>query len=337
MSAHLSTGTLTENRMTVVEGWFGDTEISDENFDNDSMALDEDLKNVIAEQCSLNRTAYLIFTDAKADDTPADNDNENDMGIKTTALPIATVIGNKTEGALINMIRAWGYDYDQVKEKNFNQKTDRLFSFNSDKKRSSAVIVRADGTVRVYCKGAAETLLEDCLHYRNKNGQKVVITKETKMKLELKINSMAERALRTLLLCHKDYSSIKALPQDWKDNCPDSDGLCCDCIVGIIGRCANHQIFQIVQIVSNSQQSYHSEFNLIYNNLWVFVLFTVDPLRSDVKEAVATATRAGVYVRMVTGTLRSLHTPLYSSLFTLYSLLNSSLKTTFTNQDNVQY
>lgn len=233
--------------MTVVEGWFGDTDISDENFDNDTMALDEDLKNVIAEQCSLNRTAYLIFTDAKADDTaaPAVNDIENDMGVKTTALPVATVIGNKTEGALINMIRAWGYDYDQVKEKNFNQKTDRLFSFNSDKKRSSAVIVRADGTVRVYCKGAAETLLEDCLHYRNKNGQKVVITKETKMKLELKINSMAERALRTLLLCHKDYPSIKALPQDWKDNCPDSDGLCCDCIVGIIGRCAYRQISNI--------------------------------------------------------------------------------------------
>ena len=52
----------------------------------------------------------------------------------------------------------------------------------------------------------------------------------------------------------------------------------------------------------------------------MFVLFTLDPLRSDVKEAVATATRAGVYVRMVTGTLRSLHTPLYSSLFTLYSI-----------------
>lgn len=44
------------------------------------------------------------------------------------------------------------------------------------------------------------------------------------------------------------------------------------------------------------------------------MLFTLDPLRSDVKEAVATATRAGVYVRMVTGTLRPLYT-----LFTLYS------------------
>ena len=220
--------------MTVVEGWFGDNEISDEQFDKDSMALDDDLKNIIAEQCSINRTAYLIFTDAKAEEQ-TENANETDAATKSVAAPVATVIGNKTEGALINMIRAWGYDYDDMKAKNFNQKTDRIFSFNSDKKRSSAVIVRADGTVRVYCKGAAETLLEDCLHYRNKNGQKVVINKETKLKLERKINGMAERALRTLLLCHKDYPSLKSLPHDWKDCCPDSDGLCCDCIVGIIG------------------------------------------------------------------------------------------------------
>ena len=32
----------------------------------------------------------------------------------------------------------------------------------------------------------------------------------------------------------------------------------------------------------------------------------LDPLRADVKEAVAVATRAGVYVRMVTGTLHTL-------------------------------
>jgi magnesium-transporting ATPase (P-type) len=133
--------------MTVVEGWFGDNEISDEQFDKDTMALDDDLKNIIAEQCSINRTAYLIFTDAKAEEQtePA---NETDAATKSVAAPVATVIGNKTEGALINMIRAWGYDYDEMKAKNFNQKTDRIFSFNSDKKRSSAVIVRADGTVR---------------------------------------------------------------------------------------------------------------------------------------------------------------------------------------------
>jgi hypothetical protein len=36
-----------------------------------------------------------------------------------------------------------------------------------------------------------------------------------------------------------------------------------------------------------------------------YICDVLDPLRADVKEAVATATRAGVFVRMVTGTLHS--------------------------------
>eukprot|EP00595_Chromulina_sp_UTEXLB2642_P001282 CAMPEP_0196767762 /NCGR_PEP_ID=MMETSP1095-20130614/41928_1 /TAXON_ID=96789 ORGANISM="Chromulina nebulosa, Strain UTEXLB2642" /NCGR_SAMPLE_ID=MMETSP1095 /ASSEMBLY_ACC=CAM_ASM_000446 /LENGTH=263 /DNA_ID=CAMNT_0042136385 /DNA_START=1470 /DNA_END=2259 /DNA_ORIENTATION=- len=71
---------------------------------------------------------------------------------------------------------------------------------------------------------------------------------------------MADNALRTLVLAHKDYKNSSELPSDWQANPPDYYDLCFDCIVGII-----------------------------------------DPLRPDVKEAVATAQRAGVVVRMVTG------------------------------------
>jgi magnesium-transporting ATPase (P-type) len=73
------------------------------------------------------------------------------------------------------------------------------------------------------------------------------------------IREMAKRSLRTLCLAHKDYISIDALPDGWQDNNPpDGDGLCCDCVVGII-----------------------------------------DPLRSDVKEAVRTAQRAGEQTRLL--------------------------------------
>jgi magnesium-transporting ATPase (P-type) len=60
---------------------------------------------------------------------------------------------NKTEGALINMARGWGFDYDKLKDDNFNEAVDRVFSFNSDKKRSTAIAHRKDGSVRLYCKG----------------------------------------------------------------------------------------------------------------------------------------------------------------------------------------
>lgn len=83
---------------------------------------------------------------------------------------------------------------------------------------------------------------------------------------------MCCNALRTLVLAHRDISSVNDLNPDWQVRPPDSgrlpshskkqeDGvLCCDCIVGII-----------------------------------------DPLRDDVIKSVKTAQRAGITVRMVTG------------------------------------
>eukprot|EP00604_Paraphysomonas_vestita_P000354 CAMPEP_0174826134 /NCGR_PEP_ID=MMETSP1107-20130205/43551_1 /TAXON_ID=36770 /ORGANISM="Paraphysomonas vestita, Strain GFlagA" /LENGTH=170 /DNA_ID=CAMNT_0016058633 /DNA_START=707 /DNA_END=1216 /DNA_ORIENTATION=+ len=70
---------------------------------------------------------------------------------------------------------------------------------------------------------------------------------------------MANNALRTLCLAHRDFVPGE-LPADWEENVPDNSRLILDCVVGII-----------------------------------------DPLRSDVKEAVRIAQGAGVTVRMVTG------------------------------------
>mmetsp|Transcript_13425 Transcript_13425/g.12987 ORF Transcript_13425/g.12987 Transcript_13425/m.12987 type:complete len:784 (+) Transcript_13425:187-2538(+) len=170
------------------------------------------------------------------------------------------VIGNKTEGALINMIRSWGCNYDEEKSRAYNEQTDVIYSFDSSKKRSTAIIRRKDGSVRLYCKGATEILLENCSKYTDSEGRSQAMTKELSGELEGKINTMATNALRTLMLAHKDFASEADMPSDWRDHPPDDVDLCCDCIVGII-----------------------------------------DPLRGDVKEAVAVAQRAGVVVRMVTG------------------------------------
>jgi Ca2+ transporting ATPase len=136
--------------MTVVEGWFAEKELYEDDFTEESSKLDPILKTLLSEQISLNRTAYLVFNDSEG-----------------RPLPEPSIIGNKTEGALINMIRAWGLDYEQVKKDIFDEMKDQVFSFSSDKKRSTAVLHRADGTVTVFCKGASEWLLKDCAYYRS--------------------------------------------------------------------------------------------------------------------------------------------------------------------------
>jgi len=235
------TGTLTENRMTVVEGVFGDVMYNQDEFLK--LELHEAVQNIIVEQCSINRTAYLIYVDSNGKQLDRPN-----------------IIGNKTEGALLLMIKSWGFNYETIFKSIFNDETDRVFSFNSVKKRSTAIIHRRDGTIRLYCKGASEIIMKDCNSYLDTRGKVLPLTASKKEEYYQHILNMADNALRTLVLAHKDYKNSSELPSDWQANPPDYYDLCFDCIVGII-----------------------------------------DPLRPDVKEAVATAQRAGVVVRMVTG------------------------------------
>ena len=240
------TGTLTENQMTVVEGMFGNARVSQEAFQkiNDAGNYNDTAKSLIIEHCAINRSAYLVHLDK--DGKP---------------LHIPAIVGNKTEGALINMIRAWGVDEEVKKSEMFHEdKGDKIFAFNSDKKCSTSVIELANGSVRLYCKGASEWIIKRCTHITDKDGKTIALSAEKKQEIEDHINAMADCALRTLLLGHKDYPNKAALPSGWEENPPDDKDLVCDIVVGII-----------------------------------------DPLRKDVVEAVRTAQEAGVIVRMVTG------------------------------------
>ena len=239
------TGTLTENRMTVVEGYFADSKLSQSQFTTEnvlSQGICQAARDIIAENVCINRVAYLVYKDQ--DGRPLHRPN---------------VIGSKTEGALILMADSWGYKYDEVKNNAFREETDRMFAFNSAKKRSTAIIHKADGKIRLLCKGAPEWVLRDCTHYLGSDGTPQRMTDEKRAEIETHIVNMANDALRTLCIAHRDFSP-GTLPADWQDNPPDDAELCCDGIVGII-----------------------------------------DPLRSDVVDAVRTAQNAGVTVRMVTG------------------------------------
>eukprot|EP00981_Chlorochromonas_danica_P011661 scaffold4203_cov166-Ochromonas_danica.AAC.7 len=211
------TGTLTENRMTVVEGWFGNTVYNQDDFERAHTNIPEGVRKLIAEQVSINRSAYLVHRDPDG--------RELDRPI---------IVGNKTEGALIMMLRAWGLDYEAVKQHAFNEEKDRIFNFNSGKKRSTAVVHQPDGSVRIFCKGASEWILKDCTHFLTPNSSEQVLSEDKRAELERLILSMAENALRTLCLAHRDFKRPSDLPSNWQENPPDNAHLCLDCIVGII-------------------------------------------------------------------------------------------------------
>jgi magnesium-transporting ATPase (P-type) len=182
-----------------------------------NMNINETAKMLLVDQICLNRSAYLVYND-----------------IEGNKLHKPSCIGNKTEGAMIMMVSKWGYEYPDICENKFNDSKDRLYAFNSGKKRSTGIIHYPDGTVRVYCKGASEWVLKDCTKYTTKDGTTETMTASKRSEIEDHILYMANQALRTLLLAHKDYKSVNDLPADWEENPPDHTELICDCVVGII-------------------------------------------------------------------------------------------------------
>lgn len=277
------TGTLTENRMTVVEGFFAGTQYDEEGFKSLSSKLPDTVKDFIAQQCAINRTAFFLKKKDRAQlMQELEEQNQKEFEEKPWWKKIFSkyekiemsaeekareevesdrpeVSGNKTEGALLWMIqKGWGKDGDAMKKQLFNEKTDHIFPFDSDKKRSTAVVFNND-KVTLFCKGATEWVLKDCDSYTDSTGNKQPLDQTLRVKIEGHISSMANNARRTLLLAHRCFQTSE-LPTDWRENPPDGSKLTLDCIVGII-----------------------------------------DPLRSDVKDAVRVAQSAGVIVRMVTG------------------------------------
>lgn len=265
------TGTLTQNRMTVVEGWIAGEHAGDaENTDSDlrwsaSLMKNQDIRYFLSHGISCNSTAALCYED------------NGDVA----------VLGNKTEGALLQMLQnTFDIDYDPIRRDNFDtSRGDKLYTFTSERKCMSVLLMSAVGdnsprtgapsprgrvpaarkggngggsTPVSFTKGASEIVLDKCTNYVNKNGEHVPLTAAMKKTLLKLINSMAKKALRTVAVSHCTYDRSSA--RDFDDVQDIESDMTLDGIFGI-----------------------------------------KDPLRPDVKEAVATCQEAGIVVRMVTG------------------------------------
>lgn len=232
------TGTLTENQMTVVAGWYAGKYYDESEFKSnlkDDLTKTKEVFQTITDQTCLNRECNIRFID---------NDGK--------ALDKPEIMGSKTESALMLMSYSWGIKYDEVFAQKFNETRDKFFPFNSKKKRSSCMITdKSTGKVRLFVKGASEWILKDCTQWCDINGKLQPLNKAKLDEVNESILKMASGALRTLALAHIDFASVSALPADWETNLPDSANLVLDCIVGIIDPLRD-DVIEAVQIAKNA-------------------------------------------------------------------------------------
>ncbi|TPX71049.1 hypothetical protein SpCBS45565_g01193 [Spizellomyces sp. 'palustris'] len=173
--------------------------------------LGGELLSLVTESISINSTA---FEEEDADDDSEGNTNERDGDTRlsndnvqgdhpqdTNKSKNLAFIGSRTDVALLQLARELGTEYTEVREK---AKIIHRYPFSSEKK-CEATLIDYQGTQRLYVKGAAEYLLEDCTTYLQAEGEAPKpLDDEAREKFKKLMRRYAEDALRIILLAYKD-------------------------------------------------------------------------------------------------------------------------------------
>ncbi|XP_051508890.1 plasma membrane calcium-transporting ATPase 3a isoform X7 [Myxocyprinus asiaticus] len=205
------TGTLTTNRMTVVQIF-----MEDQNFWD------------IPSPDQINRKTLELITSAIAVNCAY---TSNIMAAdKEGGLP--KQVGNKTECALLGLVQGLKQDYQAVREQIPEEKLYKVYTFNSVRKSMSTVIQMPDRSFRLYSKGASEILLKKCSFILARDGEARAFRPRDKDDMVKKvIEPMACDGLRTICIA---YRELPADPMpDWDNETDIVSNLTCICVVGI--------------------------------------------------------------------------------------------------------
>uniref|UniRef100_A0A4W4GRX6 Calcium-transporting ATPase n=1 Tax=Electrophorus electricus TaxID=8005 RepID=A0A4W4GRX6_ELEEL len=205
------TGTLTMNRMTVVQAYVGDTHY----------------KTVPEPEAIKPQTLELMV-----------NSISINSAYTTKILPpereggLPRHVGNKTECALLGLVMDLKRDYQPIRDEVPEEKLYKVYTFNSSRKSMSTVLKNADGSgFRMYSKGASEIVLRKCSHILDAAGQPRAFKPKDRDEMVRKvIEPMACDGLRTICVATRDF--VGAEP-DWDNEADILNNLTCICVVGI--------------------------------------------------------------------------------------------------------
>jgi len=273
------TGTLTQNKMTIVAGVLGTSlrfgnrrspstsmsssspdsptkgkvvGIEDETHDTPTIeavsSLADDVKLLLKQSIAVNSTAF------------EGEDEENGQ---------TTFIGSRTETALLSFARDY-LSMSSVSEERENADVVQMVPFDSGRKCMAVVVKTGNSAYRMLVKGASEIMLTKCSRTIKNPSREVLQTSLSQDDIEslnLTINEFASRSLRTIGLLYRDFEQWPPKGAALQEDDPK-------------------------QVV----------FDKIFKDMtFLGIVGIQDPLRVGVADAVHACQKAGVCVRMVTG------------------------------------
>ncbi|MCJ8741650.1 hypothetical protein PDJAM_G00073110 [Pangasius djambal] len=205
------TGTLTTNRMTVVQAYVNDQhfrEIPEPN------QISSNTLEMIVNAISINSayTSKIMPPDVEG------------------GLP--KQVGNKTECGLLGFVLDLKRDYAPIREQIPEEKLYKVYTFNSVRKSMSTVVQLPDGTFRLYSKGASEILLKKCSSIIGAGGEVRSFRPRDRDEMVKKvIEPMACEGLRTICIAYRD---LPGEPEpEWDNEADIVTDLICIAVVGI--------------------------------------------------------------------------------------------------------
>jgi Ca2+-transporting ATPase len=271
------TGTLTQNKMTVVAGSlgtalrFGDHKLkaSGTSESIDDGAKGKSVDSPVDGPNDVSASEFVETINKEVKDLLSQSIIQNTTAFEGEDGGPDPFIGSKTETALLGFAREY-LGMSNVAQERSNVNIVQVIPFDSAIKCSGAVAKLNDGRYRLYVKGASEILLGKCEKIVSNASKELIeapLTEDNRETLEHVITAYASRSLRTIGLIYRDFESWP--PRDSRKNEDDP----------------NLAVFEDV-----------------FNRMtFLAVVGIQDPLRPSVREAVKDCQHAGVYVRMVTG------------------------------------
>jgi P-type Ca2+ transporter type 2C len=266
------TGTLTENKMSVVTGTVGTTSRF-----RDKQASVNAKYTAGGKITATSPTTYADISAAEFVSTLANDTKElikDSIVLNSTAFESeengkVIYIGSKTETSLLT----FAHDYlgiGSASEQRANAEIVEMVPFDSSRKCMAVVMKLANGRYRMLVKGASELMTARCtsiIRDPTKGITETRMTSDNMETLQSTTNNYASRSLRTIALLYKNY-------EQWPP------------------RGAPMQKGDHLSV----------DFDKIFKEMvFLGVVGIQDPLRPGVTEAVHQCQGAGVFVRMVTG------------------------------------
>ncbi|KAI5780539.1 hypothetical protein EDC01DRAFT_633396 [Geopyxis carbonaria] len=260
------TGTLTQNKMSVVAGTigtsmrFGDKAAGGSNTKGKEVEEMVEVGTVEGFVKNLGPELQAMLVQSIVQNSTAFEGEEDG---------VPGFIGSKTETALLGFARNH-LNMGSVQEERANANIAQFIPFDSGRKCMGVVTKLENGQYRMFIKGASEILLARCTRTVDADGSSL---SETQMTAEMEkglydtISTYANRSLRTIGLLYRDFPS-------WPP--PNARKM--------------------------QDDPTQAEFDDVFDEMvWLGIVGIQDPLRVGVPEAVAQCQHAGVFVRMVTG------------------------------------